>query len=223
MKTILFLLLFTSSAMVFLSCDQLGLTKEKDSELNGNTSIPINTVGNQFSPVIIIDGASVASDATIKITNSVNGENTIEFKADLSKTPALSRLNSIIPANLKDSNGKVNFTTRVKMTDEGILDYSNSDNAPFVAVRFEGNVGDTYTLSKSDGKTSTRTITQKSTTDDYAWGGMLIKIIKVEQVPSFPGVKKYEYWFNHKFGLVGVVITAEDNSKLSFKFTPTNY
>lgn len=223
MKTFLLLILFTASAIFFVSCDKLGLTKEKDTELNGDTSIPINTVGNQFSPVIIIDGASVASNATIKITNSVNGVNTIEFKADLTTTPALSRLNSLIPANLKDASGKVNFTTKVKMTDEGILDYSNSDNAPFVAVRYDGNVGDTYTLTKSDGKTSIRTITQKSTTDDYAWGFMMIKTIKVEQIPSFPGIKKYEYWFNHKFGLVGVAITAEDNSKLSFKFTPTNY
>jgi hypothetical protein len=223
MKTLLFLILFSASAIFYSSCDLLGLTKEKDTELNGDTNIALNTVGNQFSPTIIVNGNSITSDATIKITKSENGVNTVEFKADLSKTPAFSGLNSIIPATLKDASGKVNFTTKVKMTDEGILDYSNSDNSPFVAVRYDGNVGDKYSLTKSDGKTSTRTITQKSTTDDYAWGGMLIKTIKVEQIPSFPGIKKYEYWFNHRFGLVGVVITAQDNSQLSFKFSPTNY
>lgn len=223
MKKNLFSFIILALAICCTSCNWFDSNNGPANELGGDSKIAINTVGNKFTPSISVDGKYVSAESSIKIIESVNGLNTIEFKVDLTKVPSLAGLNSIIPSNLKGSDGKLNFTTKVKMTDEGILDYSNSDQAPFVAVKYDSNVGDKYTLKKSSGETITRTVVRKSTTDDYYWGGMIIKTIDVEQTDCYPGIKKYQYFFNHKFGVVGVAITTEDGSVLRLGFVPTTY
>lgn len=126
----------------------------------------------------------------------------------------------MIPANLKDATGKLNTTVKYKNTSEGILDYTNKDGKPFVIVNYSSNVGDKYTLTKSDGNTITRTVTAKSETDDYPVSGgfMLIKTMKVEQDSRIPGVTKIVYITNHKFGLVAIQVFMDDgtSSKISF-------
>ena len=56
-----------------------------------------------------------------------------------------------------------------------------------------------------------------------AWGWLLIKTITVEQDSRIPGISKFEYRFNHKFGLVYVTVFAEDGSKLTSPIFPMNY
>ena len=51
---------------------------------------------------------------------------------------------------------------------------------------------------------------------DYMWGFMLIKVIEVEEYPSMEGVKKIQYWANHRFGLVGIRFTFDDESIAHF-------
>ena len=127
-----------------------------------------------------------------------------------SKLPA--NVAQIVGAGAKDASGNLNYDLKVKMTDEGILDYTNKDQKPLVLVRYDASVGDKYTLDKSDGTTITREVVSKSTTDDYFWGGMLIKTINVQQDSRIPGIKKIEYIANHKFGLVGIKVYMEDGT-----------
>jgi hypothetical protein len=112
---------------------------------------------------------------------------------------------------------------KYKITSEGIQDYANLDTEPFTMVKYDCKVGDTYKLKKSDGKTITRTVTAKSETDDFSWGFLLIKTITVEQDSRIPGISKIVYRFNHKFGLVYAEVVAEDGSKVSSLFFPSNY
>jgi hypothetical protein len=90
-------------------------------------------------------------------------------------------------------------------------------------VKYDCNVGDTYKLTKSDGTTITRTVTQKSTTDDFYYGGILIKTMTIEQDSRIPGIKKIIYKVNHKFGLVYLTAVAEDGSSIGGYLSPTNY
>ena len=76
-----------------------------------------------------------------------------------------------------------------------------------IIVDYDSKVGDEYKT--SDG---VRTVTSKSTEDDYFWGGMLIKVMEVEETPNKFGVKKIVYQTNHKFGLVAVEFTFDDDS-----------
>jgi hypothetical protein len=112
---------------------------------------------------------------------------------------------------------------KVKVTDEGWMDYSNADQEPCVLVKYDGKVGDKYSVTTSSGTKIDREITYKSTDDDYAYGFMNIKVIKVEQETSFPGIQKYVMYFNHKFGFVGFEVIAEDGTKLKTSIAADQY
>lgn len=206
MKTTL-LLVFVMFVMT--SCDWLdfGKKSEDSSSIGGSSSIPANTVGNTFSPAVKIGGVSYPGNSSATITKIEGGIATINVK---SKLPA--NVTQIIGTGAKDASGNLNYDLKVKMTDEGILDYTNKDHDPFVLVRYDASVGDKYTLEKSDGVTITRKVISKSTTDDYFWSGMLIKTINVEQDSRIPGIKKIEFIANHKFGLVGIRFYMEDGT-----------
>lgn len=92
-----------------------------------------------------------------------------------------------------------------KQTDRG-LEAVNA-LAEGIIVDYDSKVGDEYKT--SDG---VRTVTSKSTEDDFYWGGMLIKVTEVEETPNKFGVKKIVYQANHKFGLVGVEFVFDDDS-----------
>jgi hypothetical protein len=147
----------------------------------------------------------------------------MDVVADLMNYPELAKFNDLIPAVYKDQQGRLNTQMKYKITSEGIQDYANLDTEPFTMVKYDCKVGDTYKLKKSDGKTITRTVTAKSETDDFSWGFLLIKTITVEQDSRIPGISKIVYRFNHKFGLVYAEVVAEDGSKVSSLFFPSNY
>ncbi|HRZ21469.1 MAG TPA: hypothetical protein P5184_07355, partial [Bacteroidales bacterium] len=55
--------------------------------------------------------------------------------------------------------------------------------------------------------------------DDYPYGFMYIKVIQVEEIPSAlksAGISKITYWANHRFGLVGVDFTFDDQTTADF-------
>lgn len=216
------LILFTVS-----SCSDL-IDDVKDSgsstKLTGSTDIPINTVGNEFSTLgFSINGIGINFHPEMKITKSEDGVNTIRISANLGTDPKLAALNNLIPTTMKDSQGKVNFDLKVKITSEGWLDYSNVDKEPVVLVKYDDKVGDKYDVTTTSGTKIVREITKKSTTDDWDYGFMQIKVIKVEQPTTYPGLKKYVLYFNHKFGLVGMEIIAEDGSSVSSQISADIY
>lgn len=222
MKKLIYWALFLF--IITTSCEDLGIGGGNDSTLKGSAGIPINTVGNKFSTIgFSVNGTWVDFNPQMVITKSENGVNTIKITADLSTNSTLSKLNALIPATLKDAQGKVNFEMKVKVTDEGWLDYSNVDKEPCVLVRYDDKVGDKYSVTTSSGSVIEREIVYKSTDDDYAYGFMEIKVIKVEQETSFPGIQKYVMYFNHKFGFVGFEVIAEDGTKLSTRIAADQY
>ncbi len=197
---------------------------DSSTKLSGSTNIPINTVGNKFSTLgFTVNGTGISLNPTIEITNSTDGVNTVHVSVNLASDPRLAALNNLIPASMKDSQGKVNFDLKVKITSEGWLDYSNVDKEPVVLVKYDDNVGDKYDVTTKSGTKITREITKKSTTDDWNYGFMQIKVIKVEQTTTFPGIRKYVLYFNHKFGIVGMEVIAEDGSTISSQISADIY
>lgn len=207
-------------AFVLGACSSFNLdpssSSSKSNTLKGDVDISMNTVGNKLSAIgLSIDDSGVYTEPSIEIIKSEDGVNTFKVVVDLSKDPNLASFNRIIPDELKDEQGRISFETKLKITSEGWLDYSNIDEEPVVIVRYDCKVGDKYSVTTKSGSKIVREITHKSTTDDYDYGFLQIKVIKVEQETSFPGFKKYVGYFNHKFGMVGLEIVAEDGTTLS--------
>jgi hypothetical protein len=219
----LFFSLIALAFLSFSSCDLFNDLTEGDNDLGGDTDIALNQVGNTFSTFGSVNGTYVNVNSSITVTQSDKGVTKMAVVADLMNYPELAKFNDLIPAVYKDAQGKVNTELKYKITSEGIQDYANLDGEAFTMVKYDCKVGDTYKLKKTDGKTITRTVTAKSETDDYSWGMMLIKTITVEQDSRIPGISKFVYRFNHKFGLVSAEVVAEDGSKISSQFFPTNY
>ena len=208
--------------VIFLatSCDWLAFDKKSSDSIEGTTDIPMNTVGNTFGSAFRINGANQNIAGTITITNVTNGVATVKFQFPIpSNQPILQQ----IKPKYKDASGKLSCEGTFKITDKGILDYNNIDHEPFVLIKYDAKVGDKYTLEKSDGTTIVREVVRKSTTDDFMWGGMMIKTIDVEQSSNIPGVDKIVYFTNHKFGVVAIRVYMEDGTNSQVDLNPQQY
>jgi hypothetical protein len=232
MKRILFLCAWLVVIVSFSSCDKIkdifssDDDKEDPNVLSGDTdsvSVPLGTVGNEFSVTSIVGNSSVPVVQTLRITKNEGGMVTMKVVADLSQIPQLSSVISLIPSSMKDTNGRLNTDLIFKVTSNGIQDQMNKDRALHTMVKYDAAVGDEYKLSTSNGKTITRTVTAHSTTDDFSWGWLMIKTITVEQDSRMPGIRKIVYRFNHRFGLVYVEVVPETGTSASAYLYPTKY
>lgn len=183
-------------------------TSTSSNSIGGDGNLTSNAVGYSYYCSTNMTGVTATSvtvtshDGTGLVTLSIKG-----------KIPTTGNsLTDLVPSSYVDASGNIDITGKFKNTSEGILDYTNSDGAPFVVVNYNSNVGDKYILNKSNGQTITRTVTYKSTTDDYPYGLMNIKVIKVEQDSRISGIKKIVYIANHKYGLVGIEFYMEDGT-----------
>jgi hypothetical protein len=221
-------------------------------DLGGETNLELTEVGQEFpislqSPD---NPGSVLSDLKDSIVITRNDGGIVTFHAVLTLDTAFTRglveelgiatLNgdlrhAILETYVKrfnavvDSTDKNNITltadAQLKVTSEGIQEFVSSKGdltRPFTIVKYNANVGDTYTATNSDGIAVTRTVAYKSTTDDYQIGFWYLKVIKVDETKEDPLMEKITYVTNHKYGLVGVEATTKNGKQLKLTvFPPT--
>ncbi len=229
MKKFKVLVSIISIIILFVSCDKItelleGGKTQDPNEIGGTTALPLNEVGNTIDVgSVSVGGKFYDFKESVKVTKNDNGLTTFEVKAEIPNSPEIQNLLNKIPVNIKDATGKINTTFNVKITSEGIQDFFNKDGKQHTIVKYDANVGDIYQITKSDGKTITRTVTQKSTTDDYPYGFLYIKTITVEQDSRIPGIKKIVYKANHKFGLVNVQLVLEDGTSVGSNLYTAKY
>jgi len=188
--------------------------KEYGVQSLSGTQSAIGEVGNTF------DMSSVAglSNVSAKVTDLSNGVSKIEYMCDITDSKLRSMAEYIPGATFVGD--KISAGGQVKMTDKGIMNVYDEGN--LILVKYDAKVGDEYSL-KRGSNTVTRTVTAKSTEDDYFWGWMMIKTIDVEETGrGIPGVSKIEYHTNHKFGLVGVKVHFEDGTSKLVSIYSTN-
>ncbi len=120
---------------------------------------------------------------------------------------------------------RVSATPRFKITSSGIQEFvSSSDDLskPFTIIKYNANVGDSWTFTRADGKTVRRTVTYHSTTDDYPVGFWMMKVFKTESVEeNDPVIQKILYVTNHKYGTVGVHVFTKTGKELKLRIVPS--
>ncbi|MCZ2133141.1 MAG: hypothetical protein LC116_08195, partial [Bacteroidetes bacterium] len=120
---------------------------------------------------------------------------------------------------------KITSEFRIRVTSEGIQDFFNSGNnlsRPFTLVKYSSNVGDKYEFTDMDNKKITREVVYKSTDNDYEIGFFRIKVMKIDEIEDDPMYKKITYVANHKYGLVGIIITLNNNKTVTLSLSPAN-
>lgn len=194
-------------------------TAKGPNDLGGETNIPLTEVGNSYKIGLTLGSMDIDIKLdTIYISKNDNGIVTVKLKADISKIDPL--LKAIVPSKFLDANGNIDAELFFKATSEGIQDFYYADgdfSKPFTIVKYDMNVGDSWSYTTKDGKTINRSITEKTGQDDWPFGFMLIKTIKTETTnPNVDGVSKVNFRTNHRFGLVFVefVLTGGQSLKL---------
>jgi hypothetical protein len=207
--------MFVPSLSIFmvilcLSCDLL--KSDDTAKLNGDQS-PMGAVGVSVSS----SSATLAgvSNFSASVTASEGGISTYSGQATVDNT-LLKNLVSNIPGVTVNGNLVSTNNMQFKSTTDG-LELMTGPGAG-VLVNYNSSVGDTYPIGTTG---SVREVVSKTGVDDYSYGFYLIKVVKVEETPSYlkstsAGITKITYIANHKFGLVGVMFTLDDGTSVTF-------
>jgi outer membrane lipoprotein-sorting protein len=197
-KISLFVLLLV---LCVLSC------KKENPDTLGGTQSPMGEVGETVSTSSsAIAGVSSVSGTVVSLENGVSS-----FTGSAIITN--STIKNILlnhPQTVINGNNVTVSDIELRITSEGIESINGLESG--IIVKYDSNVGDSYSI--SNGKE--RTVTSKSTDNDYFWGGMNIKVLQIEENTNKLGVKKTVYWANHRFGLVGIEFTFDDNTTAKF-------
>ncbi|MEP0862478.1 MAG: hypothetical protein HRF52_13660 [Ignavibacterium sp.] len=206
---------------LFFACDKED--SNDPNSLGGDVNTEISNVGDEFFLSVKVGDDYVDLNDTIKVVSNNNGLVTFKIKANVSQSNKIKQLLDKIPGNVYDSQGNIDAEVQFKITTAGIQDFFNKDQKPHTLVKYDAKVGDQYKLTKSDGKTITRTVTARSDANDFPYGFYYIKTITLEQDSRIPGIQKFVYRANHKFGIVYLEIYLEDGSKVSsYIFAPNS-
>ncbi len=205
MKNSSTLLVSMSLLLLCYSCE-----KESDTKLSGDQS-PMGEVGVTVSS----SSATIAgvSNANAVVTNLEDGISTYSASATVTNA-LLKNLVANFPG-VTVNGDEVSITgMEIQQTKEGIRSLTGPGAG--ILVKYDSSVGDTYPIG-STGKV--RTVVSKTGVDDYSYGFFLIKTIQVEMEPlglKSGGVDKFTFVANHKFGLVGVKVTFDDQTEVTF-------
>lgn len=201
MKSKLFFLLFIVLASL-TSCDLFDFLKPS---IDGEES-PMGAVG----ATLYSSSQNGVTNATATVTAFEDGVSTYSGSATITNEAILNVVSNIPEFTV--SGNQVSVTgLKFKVTKEGVE--SENDSYPGILVKYDSKVGDKY----SAGSGVKREVISKSTDNDYPYYFYDIKVMKVEESPSvIPGIKKIVYVANHKFGIVGVDVTFDDNTAANF-------
>lgn len=201
MKKQIFIPIILSIA-ILTSCDLVGggdSIKGEQSAL-GEVGVKVSSTSETIAGISGVSGSVVS---LIDGVSSYTGSATIT-------NATIKNILANSPDATIDGNNVTLKNVKFKVTTEGIEAINGFE--PGVIVKYDSKVGDTYKL--DDGRE--RKVVSKSTDDDYSYGFYMIKVMKIEETPNKLGVKKITYWANHKFGLVGIEFTYDDNTTTKF-------
>jgi hypothetical protein len=191
----------------------VGCKKESSSDIGGDQST-IGEVGNTFS----VTSSNGFSNVSMVVTKLEGGVSTIRVTGTITD-PAIKQLAATIPnfdfGSYDPATGDFTGDLKMKFTKDGIADLLNVAGRSFTLVKFDGDVGDTYTCEKAAGGTFTRTVTAKSNEDDFPYGYYYIKTMTIEEPGRNAAIKKIIYRTNHRFGLVHATVVLQDGSEIS--------
>ncbi|HNQ60365.1 MAG TPA: hypothetical protein PK028_07435 [Bacteroidales bacterium] len=194
----------TFAAFLFNGCDD-----DSDYSIGGSPSELGNKgviITSSSQPIAGISGFSAT------VTSVEDGVSVFEGHAVITNNALKQILSNVPGLNISEDNVSVSGV-KVKFTDKGI-----ENKYPFyqgILVKFNAKVGDTYPVKDSD---TERKVIYKSTTDDFDYAFYKIKVIEVEHEINFHGLKKINYWVNHKFGLVKVQFELDNGETIAMPF-----
>lgn len=199
-------LIILSTALLLTSCDIIeeAITGSKlggEQSAIGQVGVTVTSSSAQINGV---------SNIQASVTSLSGGVSTYTGSATVANSSILNTLSNLPGVSV--SGNTVTVTgVKFKSTTEGVESIYGFD--PGILIKYSSSVGDEYDILGSSTK---RVVTAKSTSDDFSWGGMMIKVVKVEENINRGGIKKITYFGNHKWGMVSVRFDFDDGSYSQF-------
>jgi hypothetical protein len=205
----------TLLTLIFLGLLVAGTScKKDDNKALGGSQSAIGQVNNTFTTPPI-EGLP---DMTIKVTDLTDGVSTVTYSSQITDDNLIPLIQSMTGVNITDH--YVERERQYRITSEGMESVYPEGN--LILVKYDAEVGDVYTLDRG-GKTLRREVVSKSTDDDYYWYGMMIKTINVKETGrGIPGLSNIEFMFNHRFGIVGIIVVFEDGTTRQMNISSNN-
>lgn len=217
---------FKIKCLLLLLCGMTMITaceKEEDGNvaLKGNTDLEENKVGtvlNNIARLYVGENFTSQYGRSEVIAND-NGVIEVKLSMETKSEPLSNALRHIanyarefdIDDSFNSSGGKITAKGRLVNASDGVA-IVNAAGRQAVVMKYDANVGDTWTYKTQRGTVETFKVIKKSTDNDYNMGYYKIKVVQVEQIPTEPGITKVVYTGNHKFGLVETAVYLEDGS-----------
>lgn len=193
MKTRLFFSFFLIIPLL-ISCNKSGSLRGDQSPM-GEVGVTITSASYGVDGVTDLSGEVIALEDGVSVYTGRATITNDNFKNILSNFPGTEIDGDQVTIS------DIEFT----QTDQGLEAVTGLGEG--IIVDYDSKVGDEYKIPGG-----VRTVVSKSTEDDFFWGGMMIKVTQVEEYPKNIGVKKVLYSANHKFGLVAIEFTFDDNT-----------
>ena len=202
----IFQLIILSSALLITSCDLIeeAITGSKlggEQSAIGQVGVTVTSSSAQINGV---------SNFQASVTSLSGGVSTYTGSATIANTSIINTLTNL-PGVTVSGNTVTVTGVKFKSTTEGVESIYGFD--PGILIKYSSSVGDEYEVLGSSTK---RVVTAKSISDDFNWGGMMIKVIKVEENINRGGIRKITYFGNHKWGMVAVRFDFDDGSYSQF-------
>lgn len=209
MKKVIFSLSLSLLIIISMSCKK---SDDESPALEGDQS-PMGQVGTTInSSSIAIAGVSDFNGTVVALNNGVSSYN----GSVVVTNPVLKNILANVPQLTIKGDTVLAKDIQAKSTTEGIEVFSGL--RPGILVIYGAGVGESWSI---EGSSDQRTVTSKSTDNDYPYGFMFIKVSQIEEpvtgaLKSVTGLSKITYWANHRFGLVGVEFAFSDGSTTKF-------
>jgi hypothetical protein len=204
----------TKHLLLFIGLFFLLSCKKEDTGTVGGSQSAIGALNNTFS----VNGVPGVQNFSAKITALENGISTLTWSASITNTSSLAVLSAL--SGTEVNGASFSRTSKYKITSEGIESVYPDGN--LICVKYDAKVGDTWTQSGKSRSVS-RTVSSVSSSDDFYWNNLQIKTIKVDETgKGLPGVTKIQSIYNHKFGIVGIVVYLEDGTNIPINIYSKN-
>lgn len=186
----------------------------------GGTQSPMGEVGTTFT-AYLYGSVSGVGDITAEVVELEGGISDLDISIPITNpdlTLIVEALASIFPATVEFKDGVLKAQAKFKFTNEGIADV-DINGKEYVRIKYNAKVGDEYRI-KIGNNVAKHKVVSRSETDDFSWaGGFNIKVIKVEATgQNLPGLKKVDYYYNHRFGFVGATMHFSDGTSMAADF-----
>lgn len=204
------LIMFLLYSCSFFEKDEDVPEKEEEEIHIGGQQSAMGQVGSEAFCYTTLAGVD---SARARVVSFDKGISTFTGEAIITD-PVILNIISNIPEFTIEGNKVSVSDLKFVVSTEGVE--SMNPSYPGIIVKYGSKVGDKYPVKNG----IEREVIHKSTEEDYYFGWFIIKVIKVEESPCLiPGISKMVYIANHRFGIVGLEITYDDNTSTFFGFT----